>query len=197
MPFGPVTIIFYWPKKNISGQPKASPHFRHCSTIKIQLSMLVYYKADLIIISLKINLYSPLCSWKIAELALNNSHSIIDGTRYLVRPFKGKRYLFCWESEGKLKRLSNKSEPSIMRNRFKLELSKKLGLSWLWSYGSWIYNYLCNQCLSPLTYHLGSLFLKLFLAHLTRRVRWAIAITWHPSSSYVVNFFKNLLLWKY
>ena len=25
------------------------------------------------------------------------------------------------------------------------------GLSSLWSYGSWIYNYLCNQCLSPLT----------------------------------------------
>ena len=24
-------------------------------------------------------------------------------------------------------------------------------LSLLWSYGSWIYNYLCNQCLSPLT----------------------------------------------
>jgi hypothetical protein len=24
------------------------------------------------------------------------------------------------------------------------------GLSWSWSYGSWIYNYLCNQCLSPL-----------------------------------------------
>jgi hypothetical protein len=23
--------------------------------------------------------------------------------------------------------------------------------SWTWSYGSWIYNYLCNQCLSPLT----------------------------------------------
>jgi len=22
--------------------------------------------------------------------------------------------------------------------------------SWLWSYGSWIHNYLCNQCLSPL-----------------------------------------------
>jgi len=26
-----------------------------------------------------------------------------------------------------------------------------LELSWTWSYGSWIYNYLCNQCLSPLT----------------------------------------------
>jgi len=25
------------------------------------------------------------------------------------------------------------------------------GLSWPSSYGSWIYNYLCNQCLSPLT----------------------------------------------
>ena len=24
------------------------------------------------------------------------------------------------------------------------------GPSWLWTYGSWIYNYLCNQCLSPL-----------------------------------------------
>jgi hypothetical protein len=24
------------------------------------------------------------------------------------------------------------------------------GLSWPWSYGSWIYSYLCNQCLSPL-----------------------------------------------
>jgi len=22
--------------------------------------------------------------------------------------------------------------------------------SWLWSYGSWICNYMCNQCLSPL-----------------------------------------------
>jgi hypothetical protein len=25
------------------------------------------------------------------------------------------------------------------------------GPSWSWSYCSWIYNYLCNQCLSPLT----------------------------------------------
>jgi hypothetical protein len=29
LPFGPVTLIFYWPKKIFSGQPKASPHFRH------------------------------------------------------------------------------------------------------------------------------------------------------------------------
>ena len=25
------------------------------------------------------------------------------------------------------------------------------GTSWSWSYDSWIYNYLCNRCLSPLT----------------------------------------------
>jgi hypothetical protein len=28
--------------------------------------------------------------------------------------------------------------------------AKREGQSWSWSYGSWIYNYLCNQCLSPL-----------------------------------------------
>jgi len=27
---------------------------------------------------------------------------------------------------------------------------KRQVLLWSWSYGSWIYNYLCNQCLSPL-----------------------------------------------
>jgi hypothetical protein len=25
-----------------------------------------------------------------------------------------------------------------------------VGPSWPWSYGSWVYNYLCNRCLSPL-----------------------------------------------
>ena len=35
------------------------------------------YKADLIIISLKNNLFSPWYSWKVAELALNNNHSLI------------------------------------------------------------------------------------------------------------------------
>ena len=34
----------------------------------------------------------------------------------------------------------------------------------------------------------------MLLAHLTRRVIGAIAIIWRPSSSYVVNPFKNLLL---
>ena len=50
--------------------------FQWASTIKIQLSMLVEYKADLIIISLKINKFSPWYSWKIAELAINNNQSL-------------------------------------------------------------------------------------------------------------------------
>ena len=29
-------------------------------------------------------------------------------------------------------------------------LNAEQGPSWSWLYGSWIYNYLCNQCLSPL-----------------------------------------------
>ena len=32
----------------------------------------------------------------------------------------------------------------------KLHLNHKMRPSWSWLYGSWIYNYLCNQCLSPL-----------------------------------------------
>jgi hypothetical protein len=51
--------------------------FLQCN-IKIQLlSVLVYSKAGLIIISLKTTLLSPWFSWKIAELALNNNHSLI------------------------------------------------------------------------------------------------------------------------
>ena len=38
--------------------------------------MLVWNKADLIIIALKLNLFSPSHSLKIAELALNNNHSL-------------------------------------------------------------------------------------------------------------------------
>jgi len=50
--------------------------FQRPSSIKIILSVLAYNKADLIIISLKINLFSPWYSWKIAELALNTNHSL-------------------------------------------------------------------------------------------------------------------------
>jgi hypothetical protein len=41
--------------------------FLSTSTIKIQLSVLVLYKGDLIVISLEINLFSPWYSWQIAK----------------------------------------------------------------------------------------------------------------------------------
>jgi len=50
--------------------------------------------------------------------------------------------------------LSNFSVPNIQINWYYIlyvEIMNKInGLSWSWSYGSWIYNCLCNQCLSPL-----------------------------------------------
>jgi hypothetical protein len=53
--------------------------FQWDSTIKIQLSMLVYYKADTIIISWKNNLFFPwyIYSHEIAHSAIYNNHSLI------------------------------------------------------------------------------------------------------------------------
>ena len=44
--------------------------------MQIQLSELVQYKADVIVIPLQIILFSPWYSRKIAELVLNNNHSL-------------------------------------------------------------------------------------------------------------------------
>ena len=51
--------------------------FQWSSTIKIQLSVLVYYKTNIIItiISLNGKQFSPWCGWQIAHLAINNNHS--------------------------------------------------------------------------------------------------------------------------
>jgi len=37
-------------------------------------------------------------------------------------------------------------------------MGQRSGLSWSWSYGSWIYNCLCNQTLSPLKLWVRTLF---------------------------------------
>jgi hypothetical protein len=43
------------------------------------------------------------------------------------------------------------AKPSMVYSLTSVCWFKYVGPSWSWSYGSWIYNYLCNQCLSPLT----------------------------------------------
>ena len=63
-------------------------------------------------------------------------------------------YRFCWpllQSHYK-----HHIELFVMINLFTYF---NLGPSWLWSYGSWIYNYLCNQCLSPLKLWVRTLFM--------------------------------------
>jgi hypothetical protein len=50
---------------------------------------------------------------------------------------------------------------SIQKAKYNLSSwLKQKGPLWLWSYGSWIYNYLCNQCLSPLIYEFESCSLR-------------------------------------
>ena len=52
------------------------------------------------------------------------------------------------------KAIKEKSEvKKYLLNHYKsyFKLNAHQGLSWSQSYGSWIYNYLCNQCISPLT----------------------------------------------
>ena len=52
--------------------------------------------------------------------------------------------------------------------------------SWSWSYGSWIYNYLCNQCLSPLTLRVRILLRRgvLFTNSCDKVCQWLTAGRW-------------------
>jgi len=43
---------------------------------------------------------------------------------------------------------------------YALNSLRRRGPTWSWSYGSWIYNYLCNQCLSPLKLWVWTLFMS-------------------------------------
>jgi hypothetical protein len=62
--------------------------------------------------------------------------------------------LLCIQSETMIRRMTNKIQVTFWLNSicylfhyFFYQIARK-GPSW--SYGSWIYNYLCNQCLLPL-----------------------------------------------
>jgi hypothetical protein len=55
--------------------------------IKIQLSMVLRYTIDIIISSLKSNLFLPWHSWNIAHLALHNNHSFTNSNNISISPF--------------------------------------------------------------------------------------------------------------
>ena len=71
--------------------------FQWASTIKIKLSVLVKYKADLP--SLECNLFSPWYSWRIAYFALNSKYSVIQCNIRYLRALR-KRYPFCLYNHG-------------------------------------------------------------------------------------------------
>ena len=57
--------------------------------------MLVLYKVDLIILSLKFNLFSPWYNWKIAGLALNNNHPLTINMKQAYIEFALKNSCVC------------------------------------------------------------------------------------------------------
>ena len=83
-------------QNNVSEWSDMSVHgllFRWATTIRVQLSVLVYNKANLIIISLNINLFSPCYCWKNAELALNNNHSLTHSLTQTLNWFAQIEYI--------------------------------------------------------------------------------------------------------
>ena len=61
------------------------------------------------------------------------------------------------------------------------------GLSWSWSYGSWIYNYLCNQHLSPIMLWVRSppRWVVLNTTLLDKVSQWLVAWLWFSLSTLV------------
>ena len=90
------------------------------------------------------------CEWLLSNESLNKDNSLVqcpNGMQWWVTcPFVSLRDVFMLRSviECVLGRTSNWL-PHPIRTLY------YLGPSCLWSHCSWIYNYTCNQCLSPLT----------------------------------------------
>jgi len=55
--------------------------------------------------------------------------------------------------------------------------------SWPWSYGSWIYNYLCNQCLSPLMLWVRILIRERCTTLCDKVCQWLVTGRWFSSGS--------------
>ena len=87
----------------------------------------------------------------------------------------------------KQKTKSTHSKKCIFNNIVRLNNSQLLtteGPSWSWMYGSWIYNYLCNQCLSPLMLWVRILLRRgvLYTTLYDKVCQWIAAGRWFFSS---------------
>jgi hypothetical protein len=117
-------------------------------TINIKLSVLVYYKVDLIIISLKINMFSLWYSWKIAHLALNNNnHSL---TPCCCHAHLCKVFFSAQKSNGNLTELGHSVCSYICTKlstgEWNVEPPTLVLPNWLKVDNSNIYSLSCNAC---------------------------------------------------
>ena len=74
------------------------------------------------------------------------------GILYFFNSFKISKTTAKFTIKNKSKHRSNRLKGVLfhVRTNLKIQILLLQGLPWPWSFGSWIYNYLCNRCLSPL-----------------------------------------------
>ena len=96
---------------------------------------------------------------------------IILGWTRRFKTFQGRYHLVLW--------LQNTSRLFFAFS--KLNIMYFRGQLWSWLYGSWIYNYLCNRCLSPLRFWVRTL----FMARCTRYkvCQWLATGQWFSSGT--------------
>ena len=75
---------------------------------------------------------------------LNTFRSKITGLDFMRFDRTCSRMISLFLSDTKI------SSTYVLLHFGKYKRHLKKGLSWSWLYGSWIYNYICNQCISPL-----------------------------------------------
>jgi hypothetical protein len=66
-----------------------------------------------------------------------------------------------------------------------------VGSSWPWSYSNWIYNYLCNQCLSPLMLWVRILIRERCTTLYDKVCQWLATSLWFSPSPQVSSINKN------
>jgi hypothetical protein len=87
------------------------------------------------------------------------------------------------------KNMANKLEPLSLVNVVMYEY-EYIRDSWPWSYSGWIYNYICNQCLSPLTLWVWILLMRGVLETILcdKVCQWLAAGWWFSPSTPPVSF---------
>jgi hypothetical protein len=68
------------------------------------------------------------------------------------------------------------------------------GATWLWSYGSWIYNYLCNRCQSPLTLWVWTPFIVRSTTSCDKVCQWLASGRWFSPGTPVSSKIKQTTL---